>query len=138
MENAKELIRSASELNLDHKLLTQSEAEVYIQDIFTRFKVGKTTGHLAIWHESQTLPLNEYEYKYSEHLPDEPVYVFFEQQGLDKNAVVILTQGKMLGKVVENSFGMEYFVSDASSSFLIAVNWYAIEIAGAAKEYFHK
>lgn len=33
---------------------------------------------------------------------------------------------------MENSFGMEYFVSNEKTDFLIAVNWYVIQIAGSA------
>ena len=31
---------------------------------------------------------------------------------------------------MENSRGMEYFISDAELNYLIAVNWYAIEYVG--------
>lgn len=42
---------------------------------------------------------------------------------------------KLIGDLMENSFGMEYFVSNEKLDFLIAVNWYAIEVAGSAIQF---
>ncbi|MEQ9495228.1 MAG: hypothetical protein RIT81_00185 [Deltaproteobacteria bacterium] len=60
--------------------------------------------------------------------------MFFDQEGPDRRSVVELDDGRRLGDVMEESFGMEYFVADVAASFLISVNWYAIEFAGGARE----
>lgn len=36
---------------------------------------------------------------------------------------------------MEESFGMEYFVSNKTSDYLLAVNWYVIEGVGIAKDW---
>jgi len=39
---------------------------------------------------------------------------------------------------MKKSYGMEYFVSNKNADFLIAVNWYVIEVAGLAIGYLNE
>lgn len=39
-----------------------------------------------------------------------------------------LKEGKYFSKLIEECYGMEYFMTDEKNSFLISVNWYIIEI----------
>ena len=48
----------------------------------------------------------------------------------------MIKNAKLIGRLMENSFGMEYFVSNEKVNFLIAVNWYVIEVAGDARKWF--
>lgn len=45
---------------------------------------------------------------------------------------------RLLGEVLEKSYGMEYFLTNRDKDFLISVNWYEIEGIGNVKEYFTK
>lgn len=74
------------------------------------------------------------EFSYSEYLESEPAYIFFDQEGRDRNSVVVVKDTKLIGLLMENSYGMEYFVSNEKADFLIAVNWYVVEAAGSAVE----
>ncbi|NVD97137.1 hypothetical protein [Massilia sp. BJB1822] len=99
-------------------------------EVIGKFKPARMSGHLAIGHDSISIPLEPNEFTYSSHLDAAPVYVFFEQRAADKDRVLILHDGRSLAKVFENAFGMEYFASDEKQSYLLAVNWYVIEGAG--------
>jgi hypothetical protein len=46
----------------------------------------------------------------------------------------VIKDAKLIGNLMESSYGMEYFVSNEKADFLIAVNWYVIEVAGSAIE----
>ena len=82
---------------------------------------------------SISVPLEKYEFSYSEFLGDEPVYVFFDQANHNRKKVVVVKQGRRLCTILENAYGMEYFVSNKSADYLLAINWYVIEGTGTAK-----
>lgn len=48
----------------------------------------------------------------------------------------MIRNARLIGRLMVNSFGMEYFVSNEKVDFLIAVNWYVIEVAGDAQKWF--
>ncbi|MFJ8517269.1 hypothetical protein [Lysinibacillus xylanilyticus] len=130
--NTRELIYVSSELGIDIVVLNRLESEQYINKVIDTHMPFKITGHLQMDVDSITLSLEENEYSYSEHLKSEPAYIFFDQDGLDRKSVVIVKDAKLVGKLMENSFGMEYFVSNERNDYLIAVNWYVIHVAGSA------
>ncbi|MEL6189467.1 MAG: hypothetical protein AAFU79_32995, partial [Myxococcota bacterium] len=109
------------------------EADRYRCDVLRRFRPERTSGHLAIGRDIVCLPTDDYEFRLGGVLPERPVRLFFDQDGPDRRAVVEVMDGSRLGEVMEESFGMEYFLSNEEASLLIAVNWYAIEFAGEAK-----
>ncbi|RAV02766.1 hypothetical protein DQG13_08955 [Paenibacillus sp. YN15] len=96
-----------------------------------QFTPFKTAGHLAIGADSHAISLEKYEFSYSKYLNSEPAFIFFDQEGLDRNTVVVVKDAKLAGDLMENSFGMEYFLSNEKLDYLIAVNWYVIEVAGS-------
>lgn len=49
---------------------------------------------------------------------------------MNKDVVVIIEDARNISRLMENSSGMEYFISDKDISFLISVNWYSIEYVG--------
>lgn len=61
------------------------------------------------------------------------IYFFEQNKVLNKKIVVKIEDLRLLGKILENSFGMEYFLTNEKMDFLIAVNWYVIEVSGTAK-----
>lgn len=136
---AKELLAIGKELDIKIELLTDSEAEKYINkslNVFTPFKV---IGHLGIGHNSFNLPIDKWEFAYMEYLCEESGYIFFEQRNnLYKNTVVKIENLKLLGRILEKSFGMEYFLTNEKTDFLIAVNWYVIEVSGTAQKRLEK
>jgi hypothetical protein len=138
MSNSDELIRACRELQIDCSLLQQHEASQYINNVLQKYNPRKTSGHLAIGGDSISVPLEKYEFTYSQHLPSEPVYVFFDQDGSEKKKVLVINDGRQLCSVMEESFGMEYFVSNAKMDYLIVVNWYVIEGVGASKNWLIK
>ena len=75
------------------------------------------------------------EFSYTNILPEESGYIFFEPTGeTEKRTVVWISDIRQAGTLFENSFGMEYFLSNENSDYLIAVNWYVVEISGEKAE----
>lgn len=135
MSIAAEILRAAGEAGCACHVLPTAEAEYFISSVLARYKPEKISGHLAISHDSIAIPLERYEFTFSKSLPQQPAYLFFDQTGADQGAVVALHDGRTLGTVLEHAFGIEYFVSNDRHDYLIAVNWYVIEGAGAAAEW---
>jgi hypothetical protein len=136
--NTQELAEVGKNLGIEVVILDEKDSKQYINrviDIFTPFKI---TGHLSIGKETLTIPLEGNEFSYSKYLKSEPAYIFFDQESGDRNTVVVVKDAKLVGELMENSYGMEYFVSNEKSDFLIAVNWYVIEVAGSAIESLNK
>lgn len=131
MAEAEEIITVGKKLNIKAELLADDEAKSFIQrtlDLFTPFR---TTGHLGIGHDSFTLPIDKWEVSYMEYLSQESGYIFFSQGSrLSGRTVVKIENLQELGKILDESFGMEYFLTNKNADFLIAVNWYVVEISG--------
>lgn len=131
MSKVDEFIRSCQELGATFRVLEPNASLVFMSAALEKFKPVKQSGHLAIGGDSISIPMGPHEFTYSINLDAQPVYIFFEQLGSDKNRVIVLEDGNSLGKVLANAFGMEYFASDERLSYLLAVNWYVIEGVGA-------
>jgi hypothetical protein len=132
MSKSDELINASQELGIASYILTSKEGADFIHFVLDLYKPNKLSGHLAIHHDSVSIPLEPYEFTYSTFMAEEPAYVFFEQKGTDINKVVVVEEGNRLGEILENSYGMEYFVSNKTANYLLAVNWYVIEGSGSA------
>ena len=132
--NTCELTRVSSDMGIEILTLDENDSRQYIKKVINIFKPGKITGHLSIGREILTIPLEGNEFSYSKYLKSEPAYIFFNQEGRDRNTVVVVNDAKSIGVLMENSYGMEYFVSNKNADFLIAVNWYVIDVAGLAME----
>ena len=135
MSNAKELLDVSSELRINTSLLSLDDSKDYLSKVIQKFKPEKKTGHLSIGGDSIVIPLEDNEFVYSANLVDEPLFVFFDQEGLDRKKVVCIFEGKKLCNILENAYGMEYFISNERMDYLIAVNWYVIEGVGDAKKW---
>lgn len=136
---AKELLEIGKELDIKIELLTDSEAEKYISKSLNVFSPFKVTGHLGIGHNSFNLPIDKWEFSYMEYLCEESGYIFFGQRSnLYKNTVVKIENLRLLGRILEKSFGIEYFLTNEKTDFLIAVNWYVIEVSGTAQKMLEK
>ncbi len=135
MKNSVELEKVCRELGIGCRILFKEESVNIIKKVFDKYKVGKKSGHLAIQFDSISIPLNGNEFTYSSHLNNEPIYVFFDQENNNRNEVILIDSSQRLGEIMENSFGMEYFVTNKKFSYLIAINWYVIEGAGIAKDW---
>ena len=129
MSNTEEFIKSCRELNIEYKLVESSPAHDYIERVLAKFKPRKISGHLAIDHSSRSIPVNQHEFSYSNKLPNTHGYVFFDQT-TEKYKLIEIPDTRLVCKIIENSFGMEYFLSDREMTYLIAVNWYVIEFSG--------
>lgn len=132
--NTQELIKISTDLGITIDVLDENKSKQFINRVIDTYNTTKMTGHLSIGKETETIPLEGNEFSYSKYLKREPAYLFFDQEGRDRNTVVVVKDAKMIGKLMENSYGIEYFVSNETTDFLIAVNWYVIEIAGSAIE----
>lgn len=130
--NTQELIQVSADLGIDTVVLEENESRQYIKKVIDVYKPFKITGHLSIGENIKTIPLNDYEYSFSTFLRSEPAYIFFDQESRDRNVVVVVKDANFIGRLMENSYGMEYFVSNEKMEFLISVNWYVIEVAGTA------
>jgi hypothetical protein len=138
MKHIDALLQAAQELEIPISELSKSEAENHIHSVIKKYCPVKTTGHLSLGHNSVSLSIDKYEFLYSEILPSEPAYIFFEQDGRNKNSVAIINDAKQLCRVMENTYGMEYFVTNKHADYLIAVNWYVVEVGGSAIEWLEK
>jgi len=135
MNACQELAFSAAELGLACHLLSDQQGAGYITQVLQKFTPNKLSGHLAIHHDSLSIPFEQYELTFPQYLKSEPIYVFFEQSRENKENVFVLEEGQQFGKVMNNTYGYEYFVSNATMAYLLAVNWYVIEGAGSAIEW---
>lgn len=128
---AEEIITIGKKLNIKVGLLAKDEAESCIQKTLNLFMPFKINGHLGIGHDSIELPIDEWEFSYMKYLSQEIGYIFFSQGNrLSSRTVVKIDNLQELGKILEESFGMEYFLTNKNADFLIAVNWYVVEISG--------
>lgn len=129
------------ELGIAYTIIPKEEAVQTIGFVLEKFQVQKTFGHIAINIDNEdtlTIPFEQYEFTYPMYLTDEPVYLFFAQNDIDKNSLIKINSARKLGVIFENCPGMEYFVTNESFSYLLAVNWYVIEGIGEAKQWMEK
>lgn len=132
---AEEIITISKKIGVKVELLADGEAKLFIQKALELFSPFKNTGHLGIGHDSFVIPITKWEYSYMDYLCQEKGYIFFPQRNLlSKKTVVRIEDLRMLGKILEESFGMEYFLTNRYMDFLIAVNWYAIEVTGTMEK----
>lgn len=136
--NTDELISTSRKLGIDIDVLDEMNSKKYIESIIEIFKPFKVTGHLSIGDATMNIPLEDNEFSYSKFLRSESAYIFFDQDGKDRNTVIVVKDATLIGDLMENSFGMEYFTSNEKQDFLIAVNWYGIEVVGIATELLSK
>lgn len=125
----KELESAAKKLLLEYSIIEGERAGEFIQMILNKFKVSKITGHLSIDSEvSRKISTDEYEFTFSKEYLSDAVYIFFEQDHYNKNQIFILKEGNLFSQLIQECYGMEYFITDEKKSFLISVNWCTIEI----------
>ena len=48
--------------------------------------------------------------------------------------VAVVDNASKIGEIMNNCYGMEYFITNLAQNYLIAVNWYVIEVTGTAVE----
>ncbi|MDR0237799.1 hypothetical protein [Acinetobacter sp.] len=127
------LEKSCKELNFEYEVLENIKAKVYIDNVLLKFKPERVMGHLSLGDSYDSVPTDECEFTFSIRLDSEPAYIFFEQYGLEYEKVFILKNGRMLGEMMMNTYGMEYFISNERIDYLISVNWYVIEFTDSIK-----
>ena len=130
MSNAEEIVNVSNELGIECVLLSEVEGKAIVSQVLEKFKPVKVTGHLSIERDSISIPLEENEFSYPERLDNESAFIFFDQEGIDRKNVVYIADVKSICKIMNSSFGMEYFLSNKDTTYLVSVNWYTIEIAG--------
>lgn len=128
--HAGELIRVAGEMSIAARLLSKDEGCAYISAVFGKFNPWKREGHISIGDDVKQLRTEDCEFSFSRSMQDAPAFVFFEQNQINRCDVVVVEDARNISLLMENSHGMEYFISDAGLNYLIAVNWYAIEYVG--------
>jgi len=125
----KELEAAAKKLLLEYSIIEGETAQKFILGTFNKFKPIKVIGNLSIGSDiSDKLSTDEYEFNFSEKYISGTVSVFFEQDYYNKNQIFILKNGKLFSKLMQECYGMEYFLTNDINSYLISVNWYVIEI----------
>jgi hypothetical protein len=129
-----ELKSNADKVGLNYSIIKGIEAEKLISEIFRKFDPLRTSGHLAISDNSKIIPLEYNEFTYTLAIKKQKGYLFFDQEGFDKNIVLEVENIQRVGELMEESFGIEYFLSNSNLSFLIAVNWYVIEVSGNCED----
>lgn len=129
-----EIIEAAKLTETECCVLSKEKAKQYIKQVLDKFNPQKTQGHLSIYNNSASLPVNEYEFTYGSYLPQEPAYLFFDQV-TKKDTVIKISNAQKTGELLLQCSGMEYFLSNEASTYLIAVNWYVVEGAGEALQW---
>lgn len=129
-----ELKSNADKIGLNYSIIKGIEAKKLISEIFRKFDPLRTSGHLAISDNSKIIPLEYNEFTYTLAIKRQKGYLFFDQEGIDKNLVLEVENIQRVGELMEESFGIEYFLSNSDLSFLIAVNWYVIEVSGNCED----
>ncbi len=127
-----ELLQVSHSLGIAITVLDRHESDPYIQKVLDAHHPHQTTNHLSIGEQAITIPLEPHEYTYSVLFEREPGYLFFDQQGLERHTVIRIEDIRSVGRLMEHAYGMEYFLSNEQAEFLIAVNWYVIEVVGTA------
>ncbi len=135
MNHLKELMCVGSKINVSSHSIIGDEANTYIESIFHKYKPERKIGHLMIGGDSIAISAEKYDSVYSKELPPIKGYVFFEQNKFNKNNIFVIDDVSCLCDVMNEAYGMEYFVSDENLDFLIAVNWYVVEAAGIARRW---
>lgn len=139
MSYVNELLSVGKQLEIDVDELSKDESKKIISEAIKKFNPYKTSGHLAIDIENSiSLPIDMYEFKYSQYLPKGKGYVFFDQNHEDKERVFVIKDIRKICSIMEESFGMEYFVVDEKMDYLIASNWYVIEVLGIEEGCFRR
>lgn len=134
INKADELIKDSQALKINAWLLNDAEASKYIHNVIKKYHPRKIIEHLAIDGDSVSVPVEKCEFSYSDYLSSEPAYIFFAQTSRDRNKVVVISDAQKICKIMENSYPMEYFVSNKTFDYLFAINWYVVEGAGSAKD----
>ncbi|GAA4160719.1 hypothetical protein GCM10022217_25200 [Chryseobacterium ginsenosidimutans] len=127
----KELEAAAKKLFLEYSIIEGKMANEFIQNTFNKFNPFKVVGHLSIGSDiSEKLSTDEYEFTFSEKYLSGAVYIFFEQDYYNKNQIFVLKEGKLLSKLIQECYAMEYFITNDKNNYFISVNWYVIELLG--------
>ena len=130
LSHAHEILASSKKLGINTKILAEDIAQSYIHKTLSKFYPEKMGGHLSIGREAKYISTETHEFSFSKSLKKEPAYIFFEQNHQQKNLVILIADAREISNIMENCYGMEYFVSNKRKSFLISVNWYVIETSG--------
>ncbi|EPD6619743.1 hypothetical protein ACSC89_004732 [Salmonella enterica subsp. enterica] len=130
LSHAKELLSVADNIGIDITLLAEEMAMEYVRFIFDKYKPWKLEGHLSIGDSVSKLSTEDNEFTFSLSMDKVPAFIFFEQDYINKNNVLMISDASKISQLMENSHGMEYFISNKIGSYLIAINWYSIEFTG--------
>lgn len=138
MNNIAEMARVCNDLNISFHIISGGDANKIISKVINFFNPEQTTGHLSISNDGNKvfkISLEYNEFTYSKKLPKDKGYVFFDLESKDKNKVFVLDNIQNICDIMSESFGMEYFLFNEQFDYLIAVNWYVIELTDGAKKY---
>ncbi|MFM2483468.1 hypothetical protein [Celerinatantimonas sp. YJH-8] len=124
--NALEIKEKANKLGMSVDIITGEKAKNYINFIFSKYGNVKKTGHISLDEGIKIKNDEDSEFLFFEKFDKENLYVFFEQDLINRNTCIKVSNGKILSKILIDCFGMEYFVSNDVGGFLVAVNWYTI------------
>lgn len=114
----KELESAAKKLFLEYSIIEAERAGEFIQETINKFKVSKITGHLSIDSEiSKKISTDEHEFTFSKEYLSDTAYVFFEQDYYNKNQIFILKEGTLFSELIQECYGMEYFITDEKRAF---------------------
>ena len=128
--HARELLRVADAMSIKASILPEDEGQAYIASVLEKFKPWKTEGHLAIGDGAKRMATETHESSFSNAMAAARAMIFFEQNDVNRHHVIVVDNAQDISRLIDNSHGMEYFVSDEEISYLISVNWYAIEYVG--------
>lgn len=135
MRKVDELLKSSVELGISLKILSEANSKTYISNTLKKFNPDRTTGHLSIGESYFRMDTERYEFSFSKYLEQEPALIFFEQSDRKKSKIVLeIENATQVSSLFENAFGMEYFITNRNLDYLIAVNWYGIQVVGTAEE----
>ncbi len=134
----KAYIEIGSKLGVNVTYLQEEHAEKYVSMVLKKHKPWRNSGHVQIATEKKDsikFSADIFEFTYSEYLPKEPVCIFFDQSDKERNTVIKVEDGRKVGAMMK-LYSLEYFLSNETADYLIAVNDYVVEYKGNNPEWF--
>ena len=126
----RDLLDTAQQIGIAASVWDKAASARYIEEIFSCYRPLKTWGHLQIGAAYSLSPAERYQYSYADKIAQSPLLIFDQNHREDRQFVLQLENGASVCRLMAGNGGLEYFLSDAAGSFLIAVNRYCIEYCG--------
>lgn len=126
MSKLADFCEDAASIDIGYEVLEKCEAKEKLKKLVDVFTPSTLFGHFSIGHDMFEINASEYQYIYSKFLNTTEGYIFFTESQ-ERMQVVKLKDISLVSNFMENSYRIDYFLTDKDFSFLISVNQYVVE-----------